>query len=235
MTAENIDIRALAARFPSFQERCYARGKLSTDPLYPAVFEALKSCPEPLLDIGCGMGLLAFYLRERGWSGHITGIDYDARKIKTAIAVAGPEARDLDFSQADAMDGLPDHSGSVTILDILQYFPAPERAVLLRAAAARVCPGGRLVIRTGLAGDTWRCRVTRSIDLMAAAVRWMKSPPLHYPDKEETESLLAAAGLIGAFRPLWGNTPFNNWMGVFDRYLNGGGKHIRSLNRADGV
>ena len=45
----------------------------------------------------------------------------------------------------------------------------------------------------------------------------MKSPPTQYPRKEEIESLLAAAGLQGSLQPLWGRTPFNNWLGVFHR------------------
>jgi hypothetical protein len=45
----------------------------------------------------------------------------------------------------------------------------------------------------------------------------MKSPPLHYPEAEEIESVLRGAGLEGSLNPLWGRTPFNNWLGVFVR------------------
>ena len=36
---------------------------------------------EPLLDVGCGVGLLAFYLRERNFLPPISGLDRDGRKI----------------------------------------------------------------------------------------------------------------------------------------------------------
>ena len=215
--AKSPAIRALAARFPSFSERCYVRGKLSSDPLYPAVHAVLAGTSAPLLDIGCGMGLLAYYLRACGWQGNITGLDYDPRKIATAKALATPPLRNLVFHHADAMAGLPDHHGSVTILDILQYFPVDARASLLRAAAARVAPDGLLVIRTGLVDSGWRFQVTRAMDHFASLAAWMKSPPTQYPRKEEIESLLAAAGLQGSLQPLWGRTPFNNWLGVFRR------------------
>ena len=210
-------LRDLARRFPTVSERCYVRGKLASDPLYPAVLRALDGTDAPLLDIGCGMGLLGFYLRLGGWMPPISGIDYDARKIKTACRLAPDFPGKLDFARGDAMAGLPPHSGSVTILDILQYFPVAERARLLAAAADRVSPGGVLVIRTGLTDSSLRFHITRAMDHVASLARWMKSPPLHYPTAGEITDTLARAGLDGRFTPLWGRTPFNNWLGVFRR------------------
>ena len=37
----------------------YSRAKLASDPLYPAVADALRGTSAPLLDLGCGIGLLA--------------------------------------------------------------------------------------------------------------------------------------------------------------------------------
>lgn len=217
MNQSAINIRAFASHFPSVPERCYVRGKLATDPLYPAVYEVLQSTRVPLLDIGCGMGVLAFYLRQRGFAHPITGIDYDERKIITACALTEKFGAEMQFFHRDATAGLPDHSGSVTILDILQYFPAPARDVMLRVSAQRVSREGVLIIRTGLVDDSWRFHTTRMMDYVASGLRWMKSPPIHYPVAEELTKLLADEGLIGSFRPLWGNTPFNNWLGVFQR------------------
>src|SRR5690606_26431095 len=36
----------------------YIRSKLSTDPLYPGVLRALRGSHAPVLDLGCGLGLL---------------------------------------------------------------------------------------------------------------------------------------------------------------------------------
>lgn len=218
MTPTRDQIKDLCTRFPSTGERCYARGKLATDPLYPAVRRALGERDEtPLLDIGCGMGVLAFYLRLTGWKGPIHGLDYDARKIDTANRLAPGFPGEHCFQCADATQGLPPHLGHVTILDILQYFPGPERARLLEESARRVAPGALLVLRTGLVAANWRFRVTRFMDHVAKAANWMKSPPLHYPEAGEIESALRGAGLEGSLAPLWGRTPFNNWLGVFSR------------------
>lgn len=38
--------------------RGYVRGKLRSDPVYPAAFDRLNETPMPVLDLGCGIGLL---------------------------------------------------------------------------------------------------------------------------------------------------------------------------------
>ena len=42
----------------------YAHGKIALDPAYPASARLLADSSHPLLDLGCGMGLLAAYLLE---------------------------------------------------------------------------------------------------------------------------------------------------------------------------
>lgn len=217
MSRHGFSTREFAGRFPSVQERCYVLGKLAADPLYPAVHEVMRTTTAPLLDVGCGMGVLAFYLQRRGWRAAITGVDSDARKIATARRLVAGFGGSLEFIHGDAGAALPAHSGSVTLLDILQYFPTATRDALLRQCAARIAADGVLVIRTGIMDDTLRFRVTRLVDRMAAAVNWMETPPVHYPGHEELCLLLKDAGLSGGFKPLWGRTPFNNWLGVFRR------------------
>src|SRR3954471_22980326 len=112
-----------AHKFPFIIPRCYVMGKVLADPLYPAVLDVLRQTREPLLDVGCGMGVLAFYLRERGWQPPCTGVDVDPKKIALAQRLKHQWSGALDFRAADAIEGLPQHSGSVTLLDMLQYLP----------------------------------------------------------------------------------------------------------------
>jgi 2-polyprenyl-3-methyl-5-hydroxy-6-metoxy-1,4-benzoquinol methylase len=54
----------VAARFRKPWHRDYARAKLRMDPVYAAAAAAtLGNSETPLLDIGCGLGLLGCYLR----------------------------------------------------------------------------------------------------------------------------------------------------------------------------
>lgn len=217
MRTPGFQLRKFAKAFPVINERWYVTAKLSSDPLYDAVFHELEPTSAPLLDIGCGMGVLAFYLRARGWRPGITGFDYDPRKIDTARLVAPRLGPDTDFTAGDARTGLPQHCGSVTILDILQYFTPVEQRDLLRAAAERVGPGGKLIIRNGLDSPTWRGRITRAGDWFAGVTNWMREHASHYPTADFLRSCLTEAGLCGTLRPLWGFTPFNNWLGVWRR------------------
>ncbi len=206
--------REISGLFTSRWHRGYARGKLRSDPLYGGVFSELEGSALPLLDLGCGIGVLAFYLRERGLDFPVLGIDYDPGKIEAAQAAASGY-RDLEFRHGDAREGMPESSGNVTILDILQFFTAGQQAELLAAAARRVAPGGKLIIRTGLRDKSWRFKVTYLGDLLARATFWMKAAPTHYPTAGSLTTTLEAAGLEGSIRPLWGKTPFNNHLAVF--------------------
>jgi 2-polyprenyl-3-methyl-5-hydroxy-6-metoxy-1,4-benzoquinol methylase len=78
----------VAVQFSQRWLRHYARGKLRRDPIYPAAYDLLGHSAEPILDVGCGVGLLAFYLRERGCRQPVLGLDVDARKIRYGATIA---------------------------------------------------------------------------------------------------------------------------------------------------
>ena len=196
----------------------YTRTKLRTDPLYPGVIDALRGTMHPLLDLGCGIGLLAHALRAGGIALPYRGVDNDAPKIaqaKRASARAG--LRDVAFDVVDLADGTPSHRGSVAILDVLQFVPPDAQDAILDAAVAMVAPGGALVIRTGLDDGSDRARTTRRIDAISRTLGWMNAGPKRYPDADALRARFDAAGLRSTFEPLYGNTPFNNWRVVATR------------------
>lgn len=196
----------------------YTRSKLASDPVYQAVMREIGYSDLPVLDIGCGIGLLAHYLRACGHMAPITGFDYDQRKIDSAQAMNKKSGLSgLSFSAGDARTGLPDFSGHVVILDILQFFTPEEQNILLRAAAAKVAPGGKLVIRTCLKDNSNRYRVTVLGDYLAKATFWMKAAPTAYPTADQFRSVLSGEGLKVSISPLWGGTPFNNHLIVAQR------------------
>ena len=209
--------KKIAALFPGRWNRNYVTTKLRTDPLYTALAETLQGSPFPLLDLGCGLGLLAFFLRSKGIGVPILGLDYDATKIDSArLAAEKSGERDLTFFHHDARGGLPEHQGNVSILDILQFFQPAEQESLLRLAASRVPPAGKLVIRSGLRDGSLRFKVTVCGDLLAKATLWMKAAPTHYPTREDFQRILSPFGSI-KITPLWGKTPFNNYLIVLSR------------------
>jgi len=190
----------------------YARAKLRSDPLYPGVCEALRGTAAPLLDLGCGLGLLAHALRDAGIGLRYFGVDNDARKIMAARRAAlRVGLHDAGFETLDLSGALPPHRGSVAILDVLQFLEPERQLAVIDAVATMLQPGARLVIRTGLDDGSRRARITRATDRLARALGWMNAAPRHYPDPAALRERFQAHGLRSEFVPLSGDTPFNNW------------------------
>jgi hypothetical protein len=105
----------------------------------------------------------------------------------------------------------------VAILDVLQYLPAPAQKRLLEDVIAMLTPDARLVIRTGLVDGSRRGLVSRIGDRAANLVGWMQSTPRFYPTADDLRAPLEDAGLQVTIEPLWGRTPFNNWLVVARR------------------
>ena len=206
---------APAQRFGNRWDYFYSRSKLGSDPLYPGVCDALRGSTAPLLDLGCGLGLLAHALRADGIDVPYRGVDNDRGKVSRAIAAArglpgvGFDRVDL-AAEGFSLDSLG-HRGSVAILDVLQFIPPDAQDRTVDAAIAMLSPGARLVIRTGLEDSSTRSRVTRAVDVLSRLLGWMNAGPSRYPDADALRARFDGAGLESEFTPLYGNTPFNNW------------------------
>lgn len=213
--AETVLIARIAARYARREHRSYARGKLRWDPVFRAVAPLFESSSRPLLDVGCGLGLLGQYLREHGFRARYLGVDLDTRKIDEARPAAR-DGLDLEFATASAT-ALPDFSGDVALVDVLHYLPAGHQQLALAEAAARVRPGGLIVIRNVVRDASWRFRATVAEEHFIRALRWMRYPATHYPERNEIEAPLRATGFATEVRPLWGRTPFNSYLFIARR------------------
>jgi len=195
-----------------YWDYCYTRTKLGSDPLYPGVCATLRGTSAPVLDLGCGLGLLAHALRAQDLALPYRGVDNDAGKIARARrAATRGQLSDVGFDTVDLAREQPEHHGSVVLLDVLQFISPQAQARTLEAAIAMLVPGAKLVIRTGLADGSRRARVTRAVDVFSRTLGWMNAGPSRYPDADELRARFEAAGLQVEFMPLYGRTPFNNW------------------------
>jgi SAM-dependent methyltransferase len=208
--------RLIAARFRDRWEHNYVRGKLRIDPLYRGALRVFAGNPLPLLDIGCGMGLLGMYLAEHGQQRDYLGLDNDPRKIASARAIAAEHYPHMRFVEGDA-GALPDFSGNVAILDALHYMPFDLQQRVLDGAASRVAPGGILLVRNCLRDRSWRYWMTVIEEKFLHWSRWMHIGAQHFPSREEIVEPLATHGLVAEVTPLWGHTPYNSHMIVARR------------------
>jgi 2-polyprenyl-3-methyl-5-hydroxy-6-metoxy-1,4-benzoquinol methylase len=209
----------IASRFQSGFLHYYTRSKLSADPLYAAVAERLQGHGAPLVDIGCGIGLMEMYLRECGYTGPITGVDHDSRKIAEAQRMAA-SYEGLEFATGDAQDAIR-RGSSLLLLDVLHYLRTEEQQHLLASAADAVPPGGVVVVRDAIRDGTWRYRITNVQEILARCSRWLRADRLNFPTRELIVAPFAGRDFDVEVMPLWGRTPFNNYLFVFRRAASG--------------
>lgn len=217
-----------AARAP--YRRCgrftygFAGGKLSGDPAYGAILaRGLLQGRQRVLDLGCGLGLLAAMLRaaercsERvdwpaGWPAapravSIRGIELVTATVERARRALGSSAeieqgdiRVVDFGTADA----------VVMLDVLQYIEAGAHRALLERVHRALSPDGLLLLRVGDAGAGLRFRIGQCWDEAAMLIRSRDPRRLHYRTVAQWRDLLVECGFESEAISTREGTPFAN-------------------------
>ena len=207
----------VAQQFHSPWLRHYVRGKLRSDRIYSAAYDLLGRSAEPILDVGCGVGLLAFYLRERACAQPILGLDLDARKIGYGSTIAARGYRDIELRFQNVEEALPDFRGNVVLFDVLHYLPAPAQAALLSQLARRVAPGGLLLIRDSIREMRPRYWITWLAEKFAQTISWNVDGALHFPSRGSIDDVFDDGEFERESHPLWGRSPFNNHIFIFRR------------------
>jgi SAM-dependent methyltransferase len=215
--AEHEDACArVAARFGERWLRIYVARKLRGDPIYSAAFELFRDSSRPVVDVGCGVGLLAFYLRERNFVSPISGFDADGRKVARARAVAQTAYPDLHFFEQDVCEPIA-QTGNIVLFDLLHYLRPNDQALLLGRFADRVAPGGILVIRDCPRERNARFWLTHLAERFAQITTWNIKAALHFPTREQILAPFVEDRFSRTVAPLWGRTPFNNHLFIFRR------------------
>ena len=100
-----------------------------------------------ILDLGCGGGLLAESMSDRGAS--VMGLDAGSAPIAVARLHARETNRKISYQQGTAEELAETHSArfdGVTCMEMLEHVPRPDRIVT--ACAQLVRPGGSLFFST---------------------------------------------------------------------------------------
>jgi SAM-dependent methyltransferase len=197
--------------------RNYVVSKLWSDPAYPAVYELLQNTREPLLDVGCGLGLLGFYLRERAFEQPIAGLDFDERKIRKAVKIGASGYRGLEFRRHDIRTETSPFCGNIAILDALHYLAPNDQKTLLVRLRTQVAPDGLLILREAPRDGSTRYWLTYLAEVFTQRIKWSVATPLHFPSRKSICENFDTDEFSFEGKPLWGGTPFNNQLFVFQR------------------
>jgi len=202
----------------------FARGKLRADPVFRAILELglLRGYPR-ILDLGCGQGMLAAWLRaaahcyERGtwpraWPPapcpqSMRGIELRAREVERARRALGPGC---EVVQGDIRSAVFGSADAVVILDVLHYLPAPSQREVLQRVRAALPRGGLLLLRVGDAGGGLRFHFTRWVDQSVMLTRGDDLGTLHYRSIAQWRQLLGECGFDSRAEPMSHGTPFAN-------------------------
>lgn len=174
-------------------ERVHLVGRLWSAP-WDRVVAAVETGRGPLLDVGCGPGLLAHLLGDRGFADGYLGVDPDPRKVERARTWLGESgARSFLAVRVDAVGR--SGFGRAAIVDVLYLVPRAARAPLVASTVSRLAPGGRLVVLTSGGGPSWKRAVDRAQERLAVLLGITRGDVVDPCDGAEVAALLAAAGL----------------------------------------
>jgi len=194
----------------------YARGKMNWDPAYPFLARQLAGTNQPILDLGCGAGIFAAFLRESGCMPPIHGIDLDENKVILAQELVATKYTDITFKFENA-NTERNHSGSVVALDLLHYFSDEDQWLLLSHMVDWTGADGVLYIRNGVRNAGWRHWVTNAEEAFVRSSRWITGGAWNFPDSGEVETYLREQGMRVVTVPMWGGTPFSSTLFVAAR------------------
>jgi len=160
----------------------------------------------PVLDIGCGYGHFDYCLALAHPGQALYGCDLDPAKIAVARAAPPPSGVVTPFFHLgipEEIPGLPAQLAAVLIIDVLYLIPPEEQQRLLQWAAARLAPGGRVVIKTLDTTAGWRTRRALWQEwLMVHLLRKTHGGAFHAQPPATYGAWLQAAGCTVAINPL---------------------------------
>lgn len=163
--------------------------------LHTAVADAaVAKRDDRVLEIGCGTGSVTGLLIERG--AQVTAIDQSPEMLEiAALRVGALESDRVEWLEQTAaeIDKLPrEHFDAVVICLCLSDMSAGERAFVLREAALRITPRGRLVVADEVRpARGWRRLVQSLWRIPQAPLGWLLVGSVSRPIPDLKTEMLA--------------------------------------------
>jgi len=158
LNIDNLEIARYAATAAHWWDRKGELGALHD--INPLRIEYVQSHADikgkPVLDVGCGGGIVAEGLAAAG--ARVTGIDMAVPALNVARAHAQDHGLAIDYREATAENFARTHKAQfavVTCMELVEHVPDP--ASVMQACADLVKPGGHLFFTT--VNRTWLARL----------------------------------------------------------------------------
>lgn len=189
--------------------RGYVSGKIAWDPVFPLARREIVQRHQPVVDIGCGLGLLGISMRAAGITLRYRGTDISAWKINLGKeAVRYYAFEDAGFEVCDALSTTIPEGSTVCMFDVLHYLSPNDQQRMLQRLAEAAEQGSLVLIRTALRGTGWRYAATLLEEWWTRSTGWIRGGEINFPTQEEIVGGFEDRGLQTEVFPLWGRTPF---------------------------
>jgi 2-polyprenyl-6-hydroxyphenyl methylase/3-demethylubiquinone-9 3-methyltransferase len=163
----------------------------------------------PVLDVGCGHGLVSNLLALTGRERRVLGIDLDPKKVAAARQTVG-ERPNVRFEVGDATELPAGEFRAVTIADVMYLIPEPTQQAIVASIAGALTPGGVLVWKSQIRQPRWKYAVTYGQEWLMTRLGPTHGAGLFFMDREESLAALRAAGLRPAAVPLPSVRPYTD-------------------------
>lgn len=118
--------------------------------------------------MGTGHGLFALYLASVATRREVHGVDIDEGKLAAAraAAAADPALDNVTFGTDTDVGDAGVCYDAIVIVDVLYLLEPRHQARLLADLAARLSPGGRLVVKESAEEPRWKLRWAKTQELV---------------------------------------------------------------------
>lgn len=204
----------------------FAQGKLNGDPVFFGLLEhGLIPDAQRLIDLGCGQGLLASWLREaraiyeagdwpQDWPAapkvtNIWGLELMPSDVARARAALGERAQ---IDQGDMRIAEFGHADVAVILDVLHYISYEAQEDVLRRIHAALPKGGVFITRIGDAAGGLPFRYSNWVDRVIFFLRGHGIISIYCRSTAEWLAVLRRCGFEARPQPMHKGTPFSSVM-----------------------
>ncbi len=174
----------------------YLKTKLRLEDNYKIYCDLLPKSGE-ILDLGCGYGYISYMLSFTSPDRVITGVDFDAEKIRVAENCYDRSGR-VTFTCADAAEYDITRQDGFLLSDVLHYLAPAKQEHLLRRCMENLNDGGVILVREANAELEKRHERSRFTEFMSTRIGFNKTMNV---DKRlwftSAEAIRAIAGEYG--------------------------------------
>jgi 2-polyprenyl-3-methyl-5-hydroxy-6-metoxy-1,4-benzoquinol methylase len=163
----------------------------------------------PVLDIGCGHGLVSNLLALTGPKRQVLGIDPDPRKVAAARQTVG-DRPNIRFEIGDAVRLPAGPYRAVTIADVMYLIPEATQRAIIASIAGALEPGGVLVWKSQIRQPRWKYAITYGQEWLMTRLGPTHGAALCFLDREESLAALRDAGLRPAAVPMPSRRPYTD-------------------------